>query len=122
MQDYSKRRSYKGPGNPKWNGGIRINNGYRMLYRPEHPNQWQGYVYEHRIVVEAILGRYLEEKESVHHIDSDRQNNNPVNLIVFKNHSAHIRWTRHMKGITIRDIASGDVVYDGRKEAPCPAR
>ena len=36
----------------------------------------------------------LSENNIVHHIDGDNLNNDPVNLIVFKNQSDHIRWHR----------------------------
>ena len=35
---------------------------------------------EHRLVMEGILGRYLQPWENVHHKDGDRQNNEPDNL------------------------------------------
>lgn len=36
--------------------------------------------YMHRYVMEKYLGRKLEEKEVVHHIDGNRENNNIENL------------------------------------------
>jgi uncharacterized protein YndB with AHSA1/START domain len=41
-----------------------------------------GYVYEHRLVLAAALGRFLCTDEHVHHIDGDPLNNAPENLIV----------------------------------------
>jgi len=38
------------------------------------------YVYESRLVAEKKLGRLLNKKEIVHHIDGDVTNNNPKNL------------------------------------------
>ena len=35
---------------------------------------------EHRLVMERKLGRKLHGSENVHHIDGDRQNNDPSNL------------------------------------------
>lgn len=48
--------------------------------------------HEHRIVAEQILGRPLLPGEIVHHIDKDKRNNSPENLIIFPNQSAHVRW------------------------------
>lgn len=67
--------------------GVRVLNGYRLLYRPEHfhcmaSENWRGYVYEHVYVMEVSLQRVLEETEVVHHLDGNRQNNHLGNLIV----------------------------------------
>ena len=37
---------------------------------------------EHRIIVEEMLGRKLSSDEVVHHIDGNKWNNNPDNLMV----------------------------------------
>lgn len=37
---------------------------------------------EHRIIVESILGRRLSFNEVVHHIDGNKNNNDPSNLTV----------------------------------------
>ena len=42
-------------------------------------------MYEHRIVAEKKLGRYLRSDEVVHHIDGNKTNNSPDNLIVLSN-------------------------------------
>lgn len=46
----------------------------------------------HRIIAEEILGRPLEKGEVVHHIDGNKKNNNPSNLMIFKNQSEHAKW------------------------------
>lgn len=42
------------------------------------------YRHEHRIVAERILSRELDRTEIVHHMDENRTNNDPSNLIVCK--------------------------------------
>ena len=37
---------------------------------------------EHRLIAAMLLGRPLEEGEMVHHLDMDRSNNSPDNLVV----------------------------------------
>lgn len=46
---------------------------------------------EHRVVASWMLGRPLTDEEVVHHIDENRRNNSPSNLIVFANSSEHIK-------------------------------
>ena len=43
----------------------------------------------HRVIVEQILGRPLAPGEVVHHIDGNKQNNNPDNLMVLQNQALH---------------------------------
>ncbi len=72
----------RGSNHPMWKGGRKIHDaGYILIWKPEHPfcNN-QGYVREHRLVMEQHLGRYLEPIEIVHHIDGNRKNNNISNL------------------------------------------
>jgi hypothetical protein len=72
------------------NGGIRLNQGrgYKQLivddYHPRKKNRKGGnYIFEHILVMEKYLGRFLENHEIVHHIDKDKQNNNIENLYLF---------------------------------------
>ena len=64
--------------------------GYKVIHMPDHPKaNNKGWVYEHYIVAEQKLGRYLQDKETVHHIDGNKKNNNPDNLIVFATYGDH---------------------------------
>ena len=45
----------------------------------------------HRAIAEGILGRPLAKGEVVHHIDNNKQNNNPDNLMVFSSQAEHAR-------------------------------
>lgn len=49
---------------------------------------------EHRAVMEALLGRKLHSKEIVHHIDGDKANNSPSNLLLLS-HSEHSKLHYH---------------------------
>ena len=79
----SGRRAFmNGEDNHNWRGGRRIDkNGYVLIYSPDHPNRDKNnLVREHRLVMEAVLRRYLSPSEIVHHRDGNRQNNHRTNL------------------------------------------
>lgn len=75
-----------GPNNPKWRGGRRAageKGRYWDIYSPDHPRASKGgYVLEHRLVMEASLGRFLETWEVVHHLNGDPADNRLENLSV----------------------------------------
>lgn len=71
-----------GPSNGNWRGGTtRHNAGYVMRKTPGHPRGGKsGYVFEHILVVEELLGRHLHPAETVHHRNGVRDDNRPENL------------------------------------------
>lgn len=80
-----------GSRNPNWKGGRTVtSHGYVLIKRPDHPNaDCRGYVYEHRLVAEQIVGRPLTRGEHVHHRDGNKQNNDPSNLEVMPSREHH---------------------------------
>lgn len=71
-----------GGNHPNYGTGINTtSDGYIRLLKPEHPNASQkGYVQEHHLVMEKMIGRYLVSPENVHHINGVRDDNRPENL------------------------------------------
>lgn len=65
--------------------------GYWYIYSPYHPYATKkGYVAEHRLVAEKTIGRFLRDDEVVHHINENKLDNTPENLLVLTQ-SEHIR-------------------------------
>lgn len=76
-----EKRQRKGNASPHWKGGRRITpRGYIMLHCPNHPMAQNGYVQEHRLVMEAHWGRYLLPTEMVHHKNGNKSDNRLENL------------------------------------------
>lgn len=75
-----------------WKGGIHSNDqGYIFELCPHHPHaDSRGYVRQHRLVMEAHLGRYLLPTESVHHKNEVRSDNRLSNLQLFASHAEHL--------------------------------
>lgn len=90
----------KGSGNPNWKGGKTINIGKYILVRcPEHPaavsaGKGGGYVFEHRLIMEATIGRYLRKDEVVHHINGNTTDNRIENLQIMTT-GEHTRLHHH---------------------------
>jgi len=95
----SHSESVRGNLNPRWKGGrIVEGRGYIYRYKPNHPfSNKDGYVFEHRLVMEEHIGRYLSIDEIVHHKNNNRADNDIKNLILFKGQSNHARWHKTAK-------------------------
>ena len=68
-------------------------NGYKVIKVFNHPfANNRGYIYEHRLMMEKKLGRYLQPIEIVHHIDNNKLNNKIENLKLFSSTNEHTQF------------------------------
>ena len=89
---------------PNWKGGIIINDaGYVLIKMPEHPRaNKNGYVRQHIVVAEGMLGRPLRPNEIVHHKNGIKNDNRPENLEIYPTRSKHT--VMHLKNRSELDL------------------
>jgi len=77
--------------NWKWKGGKYTNSaGYVLVLKPDHHRaDSKGYVREHILIAERVLGRILKPNEVVHHINEIPNDNRNSNLIICENENYH---------------------------------
>lgn len=84
-----------GKDSPRWKGGVRRVGHMRKyigIYNPDHPYcTVEGYVLEHRLVMEKHIGRYLKPEEMVHHRNGIKHDNRIENLELMSNRKEHAR-------------------------------
>ena len=74
-----------------WKGGRLKHKGYIYILVKGHPSgDRDGYVSEHRVVMEKKLGRFLLKEEVVNHKNGIRDDNRIENLELFESHSVHM--------------------------------
>jgi len=106
-----KRPEISGKNHYNWkNGRTKTPQGYILIHKPEHPfSKGHGYVYEHRLIIEKIIGCYLKPKESCHHLNEIKDDNKPQNLMAFTSENAHQRFHKNPNNVKPEEI-----IFDGR--------
>lgn len=71
--------------------GRTVSSGYVMVSAPGHPRaHTQGnYVFEHILIAERALGKFLPKGAVIHHVDGDKANNAPNNLVICQDNNYH---------------------------------
>lgn len=99
-------KNWEGKNNPRWNGGKRMRKDGYLEIKHESSRKKDGYIREHRLVMEQHLGRKLVKGEIVHHINGDKLDNRIDNLEITnrtdhkKMHKDIGKETRFRKGRT----------------------
>lgn len=93
---FSKRVKY-------YRNGYISSDGYKML----------GNEREHRLIMEESIGRKLDKKEIVHHINMDKLDNRLDNLYLCVNESDHRNIHKSMDSVFKELFLSGYIVFEG---------
>ena len=79
-----------GSNHHQWKGGTRKDkDGYVLVYKPEHPSSRRGYIRQHRLIMESVIGRYLTDTEVVHHKNDNPSDNRIDNLELYDSNARH---------------------------------
>lgn len=71
-------------------GYTKIEKGYRFIYDPDNfGSNCQGFITEHRLVVQKAIKGYLPLRFPVHHVDGNKLNNSNNNLVICQDTAYH---------------------------------
>jgi hypothetical protein len=91
----------KGSKNKHWKGGRSITkDGYiRLCGIPHLRTKLNGYIGEHVLIAEKILGKPIYGDIVVHHADGNKSNNIPSNLVICQNQAYHLLLHQRMRAL-----------------------
>lgn len=94
MRHRHATKDLAGSHNPRWKGGLKHDpRGYIRVLMPGHPRADKtGYVFQHILVAEEHLGRPISPRARVHHLNHNRSDNRPENLLVYGSNREHMEY------------------------------
>jgi hypothetical protein len=88
-----------------WRGGKNINSkGYVEIYQNK-----KSYILEHIFIAEKALGKPLPPKAVVHHVDENKTNNFPNNLVICQNNIYHKLLHKRLRALNICGHADWEI-------------
>jgi len=115
LYDHSKvremMRKRRGMLHPQWKGGFTRRGGYPAININGSQTQL------HKLVAQQTLGRCLRPRETVHHIDGDKENYRPGNLFICSSQGQHNRIHGTMENCMFALFKRGIVSFNPEKGA-----
>lgn len=74
--------------------------------------EFPGRKYKHIAVMESVLGRIIKDGEVVHHIDCDKTNNDPNNLLLCASLSEHATIHHQLNDLVPELMRSGVITFN----------
>ncbi len=83
-------RGRNGSDNGNWRGGKTSSHGYVFILKLNHSKaNRHGYVREHILIAEKVLGKLLPDAAIVHHVNEDVSDNRKENLVICEDRAYH---------------------------------
>lgn len=108
-----------GSNSPSWKGGTYISSdGYRMIYArkydgmPINKSKWSNYMKEHIVIMETLLQRELLDKEVIHHINGNKLDNDPDNLLLCSSDKEHRTIHNQLEQLSMKLVQAGIINFN----------